>query len=248
LETSLRRAEARVDLARTKLAQVKAGAKPADIDAQKAEIAQLQAKLENAKSEYHRYETLHQTNDVAASELDARRLAVETTEHQLEEAQQRLTSISVVRSTDVDVAESELRVAEAEVAHARADMASAVLYSPANGRILQIHAYPGEEVGPSGLLELGKTDAMYVVAEVYETDISRVHPGQHSNITSDLFPGTQYTGVVETVGATVAKADVLPLDPVAFADARTFKVRVRLEDGSAVTGLINGKVNVVIQP
>ena len=248
LETALLRAEARVDLARTRLAQVKAGAKPADIAAQKAEIAQLQAKLENAKSEYRRYEVLHQTSDVATAELDARRLAVQTTEHQLEEAEQRLASISEVRATDVDVAESELRVAQAEVAHARADLTSSVVYSPAEGRILSIHAYPGEEVGPGGLLDLGKTDSMYVVAEVYETDVSRVHSGQHSSITSDLFPGTRLTGVVETVGATLAKADVLPLDPVSFADARIFKVRVRLDDGKPVTGFINGKVNVVIQP
>jgi HlyD family secretion protein len=248
LETALSRAEARVDLARTRLAQVKAGAKPADIAAQKAEIDQLQAKLENAQSEYHRYETLHQTTDVSTAELDARRLAVQTTEHQLEEAQQRLASISEVRATDVDVAEADLRVSQAEVAHARAELASAVVYSPAEGRVLWIHAYPGEEVGPAGLLDLGKTDSMYVVAEVYETDISHVHPGQHSRITSDLFPDTQLTGVVETVGATLAKADVLPLDPVAFADARIFKVRVRLDDGTPVTGLINGKVNVVFQP
>lgn len=88
---------------------------------------------------------------------------------------------------------------------------------------------------------------MYVVAEVYETDVARVHRGQAATVTSDLFPGT-VSGVVETVGTTLAKAEVLPLDPVAFADARIFRVRVRLQDANQVSQFINGKVNVVIRP
>jgi HlyD family secretion protein len=248
LETSLRRAEARADLARARLARVKSGAKQSDISAQRAEVAQLETRLENARTEYQRYERLRQTTDVSSSDLDARQLAVQTTERQLEGAQDRLKSILEVPQADVDVAESELRVALSEVAHARTELnSSAVVNAPANGRILRIYAYPGAEAGTRGLLDLGKTDSMYVVAEVYETDIGRVHLGQRATVTSDLFPGS-ISGDVETVGTTIAKADVLPLDPVAFADARIFRVYVHLQDGDRVSGFINGKVNVVIRP
>lgn len=247
LQTLMRLADARVDLARTRLAQVKAGARASDVAAQKAQTSELRATLENARSEYHRYEVLHQTTDVSNAELDARRLAVQTTEQKLQEAEARLTSISEVRQTDVDVADSELRVAIAEAGHARAQYANAMVYSPGTGRVLKIHAYPGEEAGPAGVLDLGKIDSMYVEAEVDERDIARVHSGQRAGITSDLFPG-KVSGQVETVGTTIAKSDVLPLDPVAFADARVFKVRIRLDDGNSVAGFINGKVNVVIQP
>jgi HlyD family secretion protein len=247
LKTAQRLTEARVDLARARLAQVKAGASASDIAAQKAIVSQLQAALENARAEYHRYEVLHQKTDVSNAELDDRNLAVHTAERKLEEAEERLTSLSVVRPTDVDVAESELKVARAEAEQARVKAKSAMVYAPAAGRVLKIHAYPGEEAGPEGLLDLGKTDSMYVEADVYETDISRVRVGQQAAITSDLFPG-KLLGTVETVGTTLSKSEVLPLDPVAFADARVFKVRIRLNDGSQVAGLIHGKVNVVIQP
>ena len=248
LETSLRRAEARADLARARLARVTAGAKPSDIAAQRAEVAQLETRLENARSEYQRYEKLHQTADVSNSDLDARRLAMQTTEQQLDEGQARLKSILEVPQTDVDVAESELRVALAEVANARSELeSSAVVKAPADGRILQIYAHPGTEAGARGLLDMGRTNSMYVVAEVYETDIGRVHAGQRATVTSDLFSGL-VSGAVETVGTTIAKADVLPLDPVAFADARIFHVYVHLQDGERVSGFINGKVNVVIRP
>jgi len=247
IEKTVELAEARVDLARAKLAQVKAGASQSDIAAQKAEVNQLQATLDNARSEYQRYEVLHEKTDVSTAELDAKRLAVRTAERKLEEADERLKSISGVRQTDVDVAESELRVAMAEAGQAQAKLKTAMVYSPVTGRVLKVHAHPGEEAGPQGLLDLGKTDAMYVEADVYETDIARVHPGQRASITSDLFSG-ELSGVVEVVGTTIAKNEVLPLDPVVFADARVFKVRIRLDDGSPVAQLIHGKVNVVIRP
>jgi len=247
LQTAVQLAEARVELARSRLAQVKAGARDSDIAAQKAQVSELEAALENARTEYQRYQRLHAKTDVSTAELDARRLNVETTEQKLQQAKERLKSVSNVRSTDVDVAESELRVATVEAAHARAQLRTAMVYAPANGRVLKIHAYPGEEPGQEGLLDLGKTDVMYVLAEVYETDIARVHPGQQATISSDIFPG-KLSGLVETVGYTLSKASVLPIDPVSYADARVFKVRIRLDNGNNVTGLINTKVNVVIQP
>ncbi len=247
LQAAVHLADARVELARARLAQVKAGASASDIAAQKAAVTQIQAALENARSEYQRFSALRKQTDVSAAELDARRLAVQTDEQRLQEAQHRLESISEVRPTDIDVAQSELNVAAAEAGRARLNLKSALVYAPAAGRVVKIIAYPGEELGPQGLLELGKTGSMYVKAEVYETDIARVHAGQQATITSDLFPG-QLSGVVETVGTAIAKADVLPLDPVSFADARVFKVWIRLKDGARVASLIHGKVNVVIQP
>lgn len=247
MESAIRLAGARVDLARAKLQQVQAGANPSDIAAQKAAVDQIQAALANARAEYQRFETLHRQTDVSAAELDARRLVVETDEQKLKEAEERLRSISQVRQTDVDVAQSEVNVAQEEEESARLDLRNATVTSPAGGRVMKIHAYPGEEVGQQGFLELGKTSEMYVEAEVYEADIARVHPGQHATITSDLFEG-QLTGKVTEVGGSIAKASILPADPVSYADARVFKVWIRLDDGKRVAGLIHGKTNVVIQP
>ncbi|MBV8050730.1 MAG: AMIN domain-containing protein, partial [Acidobacteriaceae bacterium] len=247
LETALRLAEARVELSRSRLAQVNAGASASEIAAQQAQVEEIKADLQNARAEYKRYQELRQNTDVSPAELDARSLAVKTAEQKLAQAQERLKAISEVRPTNVAVAESELHVAEAEADHARAQLRTALVSSPVNGRVLAIHAYPGEELGPRGLLDLGKTDSMYVRAEVYEDDIARVHVGQQAYITSDLFPG-QISGVVDTVGSTISKNNVLPLDPVSFADARVFNVRIRLDHASDVANFIHAKVNVVIHP
>ena len=247
LRSAVRLADARVDLAERRLAGVKAGASDSDIAAQKANVSQLKGQLENARAEYDRFAKLHKDADVSESELDTRHLAVDTAEQRVHEAEERLQSLSQVRPTEIDVAQSELNVAMAEAASARVNLKLATVNAPIDGGILKVHAHPGEEPGPQGLLDLGKTDAMYVEAEVYESDIARVRAGQRAVITSSLFPGS-LSGAVEKVGTIISKADILPLDPVAFADARVFKVWIRLDDGKRAAGLIHGKVNVVIQP
>ena len=55
----------------------------------------------------------------------------------------------------------------------RAELDLAVVRSPIDGQVLEVHARQGERVGPDGIVELGQTDAMYAIAEVYETDIGR---------------------------------------------------------------------------
>ncbi len=251
-EAALRQNEARVTVARARLQQVKAGEKAGEIAAQRADMARKESELENAEAEYRRFEKLHQARDVSASQLDEKRMLREAARRSLEWSKEKLKSLSEVRQIDVDLAASEVEAALAEVQRARADLELTSVRAPLSGRVLKIHARPGEQAGSAtpqnpGILELGKTDRMYVVAEVYETDVRRIRAGQTATISSDLFPG-QLQGTVTEVGMKVKKREVLPLDPATFADARVVEVKVRLEESKPVAGLIHGRVNVRIHP
>ena len=83
-----------------------------------------------------------------------------------------------------------------------------IIRAPKDGQILDIYADPGEAVSPSGepILALGDTRQMYVVAEVYETDIGLVKVGQSATITSRNGAFNQaLTGTVEEIGLQIAK-------------------------------------------
>ncbi|MCU1273255.1 MAG: hypothetical protein JWO48_686, partial [Bryobacterales bacterium] len=203
---------------------MKAGPKPADLAALRAEIERWGATLENARVELQRYELLRRKQDVSASDLDARRTTVLTTERSIEQARQHLASVSEIRSTDVALAEAELQSAMADTARVRADFESTIVRAPIGAQVIKIHARAGEEVGPHGLLELGQTDRMYAVAEVYETDIARVRIGQRATISGDLLP-SKIEGTVERIGMKILKNEVPPNDPVAYSDARVIPVR-----------------------
>jgi HlyD family secretion protein len=132
------------------------------------------------------------------------------------------------------------------VEHARTELERMVVRAPVNGRVLKIHAYSGEEVGPRGILELARTDRMYVVAEVYESDISRVRVGQKATVSGDLVPDG-IMGTVTQIDAQVTKSELLPSDPAEFADTRVVKVKIQLHNGERVSGLIYGIVDVRIE-
>ena len=63
-------------------------------------------------------------------------------------------------------------------------MGESGLICAATGRVLEIVTHPGESVGQQPLLRLGDTDHMVVMAEVYETQVFEVRPGQRATIVS----------------------------------------------------------------
>lgn len=95
-------------VAKAKLAQVKAGAKPGEINAQKATITRLgsqlkgeiavqtatvnriQAEVENAQKESDRHQKLYKDGAISASIADAKTLQLTTTQQQLTEAKATL--------------------------------------------------------------------------------------------------------------------------------------------------------------
>ena len=247
LQSAVLQAQTEVMAAESRLAQVQAGAKPSDIQAEQANVSRLQAELRNAQRDYERYLMLYRDGAIAEAELDDRWVQVESLTEQVAQAQQLLQSVSQVRDVDVQIAESELQVALANLTRAETELETAIVRSPINGQVIQIHADPGEQVGEDGILELGNTNQMIVVAEVYETDVRRVQVGQSATIRSAAFDG-DLQGTVSQVGLVIDKNDVLDTDPTADTDARIVEVEIRLNSSQPVSGLTNLQVEVVIQP
>jgi HlyD family secretion protein len=142
-------------------------------------------------------------------------------------------------------ANSAVAVAEAALKRAIAVMQRAYVRAPVDGRVLDVHTRPGEQIGPQGIVELGRVDRMYAIAEVYETDIGRVKVGQPATVTSRAL-GRQLGGQVERIRQQVRKLDQLGTDPAARKDARIVEVEVRLDDSAPAASLTNLQVEVAI--
>ncbi|NEP18841.1 MAG: ABC exporter membrane fusion protein [Leptolyngbya sp. SIO4C1] len=245
---AFKQAQTAVQIAEAELSRVRAGAKSGDIDAQKAAIARLEAELSNAQLEYERFDGLYKVGAISASERDSKRLVLETTEAQLQQARSALDGIVEVRPVDVQVAQAELASAIAQVAQAETELEATYIRAPLAGQVLKIHARPGEIIDAQGILELGKTSQMVVVAEVYETDISRVQIGQPAVINSSA-TSERLRGTVSQIGLQVSQQETFALDPAANTDNRVVEVRIQLDADSSqqVSHLSNLQVNVIIQ-
>ncbi|MGV0029131.1 ABC exporter membrane fusion protein [Phormidesmis priestleyi] len=275
LYASLMQAEAQVKEAETKLAQVQAGAKPGDINAQQAnvlranaeipkagaELLKANAELRNAQSEYDRYRKLFKDGavteldlqnrqlirDTKAQQQDQARQALEQAKIAFEQTKQELSSVAEVRPTDIQQAKAQVNVAMANFQKAKTDLDKAIVRAPIDGQVLKVHADPGEVVGNDGIMELGRTRQMYAVAEVDENYIGKVQPGQRAKITSYAFPG-EMMGTVDKVGLQIRKNEVLNTDPVDKTDTRIVEVKIKLDDSQRVAGLTNLQVKVAIVP
>lgn len=136
-------------------------------------------------------------------------------------------------------------VAAARLKAASAALQRAYIKAPVAGRVLSVHARPGEMIGPQGIIELGRIDRMYAIAEVYETDIGRVRVGQRATVSSRAL-ARPLAGVVERIRQQVRKQDQLGTDPAARKDARIVEVEIRLADSAPAASLTNLQVEVLI--
>lgn len=161
--------------------------------------------------------------------------------------QEDLSRTSSTSRSALDEARMELDIAIADLAAAEANLELAVVRSPIRARVLEIHAYPGERVGPEGIMELGRTDRMYAVAEVYETDITQVEVGQQATVQVPAMD-TVLTGAVQRIAMKVGRLDAIGTDPIAKTDARVVEVFILLDDSDAVSNFTNMQVKVEIHP
>ncbi len=233
-----------------------------------AEIADAQAELKNAEINYNRYQTLYQDGAVSKSQQDDQQELYERSQARLNQAQARLDNtistlqeqiaqekamlnkLSEVRPVDLAEAQAEVDYAIAQVTRIESELEDYYVRVPIDGQILKINTLVGEQVDTrEGIVELGRTNHMYAIAEVYETDIGRVKVGQKATIISEHggFAG-KLQGTVDHIGLQIKKQDVLESDPAADKDARVVEVKVRLDpqDSDKVAGLTNLQVRIRI--
>ena len=183
-------------------------------------LRNLEARLQVQTRDIQRYRQLSRSGAIPRGELDTRETALLELQGQRNEAW-----------ADREKIEAELLLTE--------------LRAPIDGVVLRLHSRVGERPGDDGVLELGASDRMQAVVEVYESDIDRVRPGQVVALTSENggFQGT-LQGVVIRISPQVRQRAVLATDPTGDADARVVEVRVALSptDSQRVRDLTGLKV------
>ncbi|MCX5981554.1 MAG: ABC exporter membrane fusion protein [Nostocales cyanobacterium LacPavin_0920_SED1_MAG_38_18] len=172
-----------------------------------------------------------------------------TGNNQLKGAKATFNSAAEVRPVEVNVAQMEVDAAISAVKLAKSQLDLAYVHTPVAGQILKVNTQPGELVSTTGIADIGNTDEMYVVAEVYETDIRRVKVGQSAEITSPAIDGKLF-GKVEEIGWQIGKRQFLGTDPGLNVDAKVIELKIRLEpdDSKKVVKLSNLEVNALIRP
>jgi HlyD family secretion protein len=149
----------------------------------------------------------------------------------LQAAQADLTAARAAKQVTISSIPLESLRKKAELA--RAQWERSVLRAPGDGTVLKVFLRPGELVGTTPIMQIANLNRMVVVAQVYETDVKRIHPGQAATVTSKSFPAPYdergLQGKVTRIGRLIAQPSMKDLNPLAQSDRRAVDVRIELD-------------------
>jgi membrane fusion protein (multidrug efflux system) len=233
-------AQANLAVAQGAIAQAAAvtGSTAAQIDQAKADVAAAESRKQLARLERERSERLRASGAATQAEIDARLAADTEADAALAQARARVVSALANRSNSsgtetsahgrllaaqtideqVRIARSQVDTAHAQVKQAAAAAALAELQleytkirAGTSGTVTQRSVEPGQLVSPDrmvmAIVDLSDT---WIVANVKETQLVDIRPGQPVDIEVDAFPGTLRGHVDSIAAGTGARFSLLP--------------------------------------
>ena len=214
-------AEAQVAAARAALARAQADVHKAELDLNRAKELKAanaipQQQLDNAQSAYDVAEAaLQQAKANVAVADEAKRMAQE----RVGEARGRLSQSSPIEAqiaaarAQADLAHARVQSAQAQLDIAKLQLSYTKLVAPNDGLASKLSVHEGQLVTVgSPVIELVPIKT-YVIANFKETQLSKMKPGQRTDIKIDAYPGRKFSGKVESLsGGTGSSFSLLPAD------------------------------------
>lgn len=231
LQGQLIQAKGQLEAAQANLEKVAVGNRPEDIAQAQARLRSAQTSLSQAQSDLNRYQQLYTAGGISAQSLSQYRTTRDTAQASVQEAQQALKLLQEgSRQEDIAQARAQVTQAQGNLKTIQSQIEDMVIRAPFSGIVIKKYADPGDFVTPttsgsdvssaSSSSILGLASTYQVVANVAETDISRIKQGQSVTVTADAYSNKTFKG---TVAQIAAQATVT-------SNVTSFEVRVDLTD------------------
>jgi len=187
-----------------------AGQTQAQLAAARAAVAQAEANVERADADLARYRPLAERGIVSRQQLDAAQAGATANRAQLDAAREQVSAaLAAWKGADARVAS-----AKASRDQAALMVSYATIAAPTSGKVSRKTVEIGQLVqAGQPLLNVVPLDDVWVVANLKETEIKDVTPGDAVEIAVDSYPGLKFQGKVESLSpATGATFSLLPPD------------------------------------
>jgi membrane fusion protein, multidrug efflux system len=180
-----------------------------------ANVKAAQASADYLQREYDRQKRLKAQSVTSESKVDEAGRSAEVARQQVAAMQQDLAQALANLGGSVDApADQHPRVMQAIAARDQAalDLRHTQIFAPADGIVANVDPRPGQyvQVGQA-MCSLVESGRLYVEANLKETDLTHVKPGDAATLTVDSFPGRLWHARVTSVGAgTGSEFSILP--------------------------------------
>ena len=166
--------------------QVQIESQEANVARSNADLERLRVTLDDAKQKYQRAKELFDKQLVPRTELETAEINVRSTEAQ-------------IKSSEASLVQS-----KASLNTAKVNLGYTVITAPIDGIVIQRSVDPGQTVAasmnaPTLYVIAADLTKMQVLANIDESDVGRMRPGQHVTFRVDAYPNDVFTGSVEQV-------------------------------------------------
>jgi membrane fusion protein (multidrug efflux system) len=202
---ALQRAQADLALARQTARQDNA-----EVSVARAQIAQIESDLANARASYARDQELVAQHFLSQQSLDDAQTRSQSLQAALEQARAKLTkALSAPEKTEE---RGDVLKAQAAIAQARLDLEHTHVTAAQGGLISNLSLTAGSLAGAGApLFALIAQDSFHIDANFKETELAGIRPGQDVDIRIDMYPGQHFKGTVESLsGGTGTAFSLLP--------------------------------------
>jgi len=199
--TASKSSQAQLDQAKARLADLEAGATPAEISQAQAAVAQAKAEMDGAAKGLRIAREQHAQKLTPSQQLASSRTQYVTGLAQLQGAKARLLELlNGTRPEQVDAAFSQVEQARAAVGQARTFLDSTSVESPISGAVITRAVEPGDlaTIG-STLMVLADLTRIQLKVYVEEPVYGRIKLGQSADVTVDSYPTQVFKGRVTEI-------------------------------------------------
>jgi membrane fusion protein (multidrug efflux system) len=179
-----------------------------------AAVAQVNAQVAQVnvnQQTYNRYQALQKQNAIAAMQVDTTRAALLSSQATLASLKQTAaTSLAKLNGNPALPAEQtpDYQKSKAAVDEAQRQLDHATVRAPFAGTVGEVDSLQPGTLVISALSAFTTTSAVgligndiWVAADLKETDLTHIHPGQPVDVTVDTYPGCKWQGHVDSVSA-----------------------------------------------
>ncbi len=235
LELDTQKALADIDMAEAELARKKALLKLVEAGSRREELEEIQAQVDQATADMLRtrkdYERINKlkAGSVAQADIVRARYLSENAQAFLKALQARQARLQQGnRPEEIDAAAAEVASAEAALRKAQAHLELSYLRAPFDGIVAQMELEPGEVInlmnsqGEEGAIEVADTTELRVKVDIPEARLHLICSGAPAEL------------VLDALGTTCVRGEVVEIDPVAQKQSNTVSVWIRIIDPPAL--------------
>lgn len=188
-----------------------------DLEVSDANIEETRIRLEQAETDFRRYEQLYAQKAVTRQQYDNAKADYDATKAKYEMLVRQKKSTSLVRDEQtqrLEQNETNVEVARAAQKLAELNLSYTVIVAPCDGVTSKKSIQEGQLIQPGQtLLSVVEYDNVWVMANYKETQTANIREGMPVDIVVDAVPGVKYTGKVSAMSdATGAQYSLIPQD------------------------------------